>query len=255
MKRTILFGIMIVMGYCLITPLTYSQTEERRPPEAEVPLTVAADSDTYIVGPEDVLYIHVWKEDTLSKAVTVRMDGKITLPLLDDVQVAGYTPLRLKEILTEKFKEFIDSPTISVIVMEANSYKVYISGQVKSPGVIRLRSETSLAQVISMAGGFIDWTSEKKVTVVRKGNGQQKILTVVFKPSKPGVDSQLEELKKQLVEMQTKYTPKHPDIINTKRKIAELEQKTKASMKERENDKQDFGASLILKAGDTIIVP
>jgi polysaccharide export outer membrane protein len=216
---------------------------------------VATDSDTYIVGPEDVLYISVWKEEALSKTVTVRMDGKISLPLIDEIQAAGQTPLRLKEILTKRFQEFIDAPNVSVMVMEANSYKVYISGQVRTPGVIRLRSETSLAQVISMAGGFTDLANEKKIMVVRKENGQQKIMTVIYKPKRPGADPQLEQLRRLLVELEAKYTQKHPDIKTTKRMIANLEQKDKPGSGEENSEGQDLGASLILKAGDTIIVP
>jgi polysaccharide export outer membrane protein len=254
MRRMILFGTMAVICYSIMAPLTYSQTEERRLPKPEGQITVAADSDTYIVGPEDVLYISVWKEEALSKTVTVRIDGKISLPLIDEIQAAGQTPLRLKEILTERFQEFIDAPNVSVMVMEANSYKVYISGQVKTPGVIRLRSETSLAQVISMAGGVTDLANEKKIMVVRMENGQQKIMTVIYKPNRPGVDSQLEQLRKLLVELEAKYTQKHPDIKTTKRMIANLEQKSKLGSGEANSDRQDLGASLILKAGDTIIV-
>lgn len=255
MRRMILFGTMAVICYSIMAPLTYSQTEEPRLPESEAQITVSADSDTYIVGPEDVLYISVWKEEALSKTVTVRIDGKISLPLIDEIQAAGQTPLRLKEILTKRFQEFIDAPNVSVMVMEANSYKVYISGQVKTPGVIRLRSETSLAQVISMAGGFTDLANEKKIMVVRKENGQQKIMTVIYKPNRPGgADPQLEQLRKLLVELEAKYTQKHPDIKTTKRMIANLEQKNKLGSGEENSDRQDLGASLILKAGDTIIV-
>jgi polysaccharide biosynthesis/export protein len=254
MRRIILFGTMAVIWCCIMAPLTYSQTEERRLPDSEVRIPVVADSDTYIVGPEDVLYISVWKEEALCKTVTVRIDGKISLPLIDEIQAAGQTPLRLKEILTEKFREFVDDPNVSVMVMEANSYKVYVSGQVRTPGVIRLRSKTSLAQVISMAGGFVDLVSEKKIMVVRMENGEQKNMTVMYKPTRSASDSQLEQLRKHLVELEAKYTQKHPDIITAKRMIATLEQKNKPAPGEENSDRQDLGAGLMLKAGDTIIV-
>jgi protein involved in polysaccharide export with SLBB domain len=96
------------------------------------------------------------------------MDGKISVPLIDEVQAAGLTPLQLKEVLIEKFKKFIDNPNISVIVIEANSFKVYITGQVRTPGVYRIRSETSLPQGIAMAGGFTDWANQKKILIIRK---------------------------------------------------------------------------------------
>ena len=142
---------------------------------------VGADSDQYVIGPEDVLYIHVWREDALSRTVPVRVDGNISLPLVHEVKAQGLTPLKLKENLTERFKEFIENPNVSVTVMEANSFKVYVSGQVKSPGVYRLRSETTLLQIIPVAGGFTEWANQKKILIIRKENGKEKRITVNYK--------------------------------------------------------------------------
>ena len=142
---------------------------------------VNTDSDTYIIGPEDILYIYVWKEEPLSKTVPVRMDGKISLPLVDDIQAADLTPLQLKEVIINKLKGFIDNPTVSVTVMEANSFKVYVDGQVKTPGTIKLRSETSIIQLISMVGGFTDWADQKNILIIRKERGAEKRITVNYK--------------------------------------------------------------------------
>ena len=142
---------------------------------------VAADSNQYVIGPEDSLYIHVWKEETLSRTVPVRIDGKISLPLIDEIQAAGLTPLQLKENLIKRFKDFVDIPNVSVIVMEANSFKVFVSGYVKTPGVVRLRSETSLLQLIPMVGGFTEWANQRKVLVIRKEEGKEKRITVNYK--------------------------------------------------------------------------
>jgi polysaccharide export outer membrane protein len=130
----------------------------------------------------------VWKEENLSRTVPVRMDGKISLPLVDEIQAAGLTPLQLKELLIQKLKEFVDIPNISVMVMEANSFKVYVSGQVKSPGVYRLKSETSLLQIIIMAGGFTDWANQKKILIIRKENGKEKRIIVNYKKIVKGED-------------------------------------------------------------------
>ena len=138
-------------------------------------------SEGYVIGPEDVLYIHVWKEDALSRTVLVRMDGKISLPLIDDVQAAGLTARQLKEVLTKRLKEFVDNPNVSVIVTEPNSFKVYVSGQVRNPGVVRLRSETSILQLITMVGGFTDWANQKKILIIRKEDGKEKRFTVNYK--------------------------------------------------------------------------
>jgi polysaccharide export outer membrane protein len=142
---------------------------------------IATDSNDYIIGPEDVLYIHIWKEESMTKTVPVRMDGKISLPLVDDVQAADLTPLQLKVVLTNKLKNVIDNPTVSVTVMEANSFKVYVSGEVKTPGVLRLRSETSFLQLMTMVGGFTDWADKKKIVIVRKEKGAEKRIKVNYK--------------------------------------------------------------------------
>jgi len=141
-----------------------------------------------VIGPEDVLYIHVWREEHVSRTVPVRMDGNISLPLIDEVQAAGLTPLQLKELIIEKLKKFVDLPNVSVIVMEANSYKVYVSGQVRTPGVYRLRSEITILQIIPMAGGFTEWANQKKVLVIRKEGGKGKRITVNYKKIVEGTD-------------------------------------------------------------------
>jgi polysaccharide export outer membrane protein len=124
------------------------------------------------------------------------MDGMISMPLVDEIQAAGITPLQLKEKLTEKLKDFVEAPNVTVIVMEANSFKVYVSGQVKNPGVLKLRSETSLAQVISMVGGFSDWANQSKIIIIRKENGKEKRFTVNYKKIVKGKDLSLNILLK-----------------------------------------------------------
>ena len=180
-----------IVGFWLISffvPTVFSQEDEKVLSAKQAQAEVAADSDRYVIGSEDVLYIHVWKEETLSKTVSVRMDGKISMPLIDEIQAAGVTPLKLKEILTERLKEFVEIPTVTVIVMEANSFKVYISGQVKSAGVYRLRSETTLAQMISMAGGLGEWANKSKIIIIRKENGKEKRFTINYKKIVKGKD-------------------------------------------------------------------
>jgi polysaccharide export outer membrane protein len=110
------------------------------------------------------------------------------MPLIDEIQAAGLTPLKLKEILTERLKEFVGIPTVTVIVMEANSFKIYISGQVKTPGVYRLRSETTLAQILSVAGGLGEWANQSKIIVIRKENGKEKRFTINYKKIIKGED-------------------------------------------------------------------
>lgn len=188
MKKLLSIGSIGTLILLIMANMAYPQADKEILSKKEAQAEVAADSNSYIIGAEDVLYIHVWKEETLSKTVTVRMDGKISLPLVDDIQAAGITPLRLKEKLTESLKDFVEAPSVTVIVMEANSFKVYFSGQIKTPGVLRLRSETSLAQAISMVGGLTEWANQSKIVIIRKENGREKRFTVNYKKIVKGKD-------------------------------------------------------------------
>jgi polysaccharide export outer membrane protein len=116
------------------------------------------------------------------------MDGNISLPIVQEIKAEGLTPLQLKEALTMRLKEFIENPNVSVTVMEANSFKVFVSGQVRTPGVYRLRSETTILQIIIMAGGFTDWANQKKILIIRKENGKEKRITVNYKKIMKGGD-------------------------------------------------------------------
>lgn len=176
------------MALLLLPLAAHAQGEKEALSQKQSQGEVTADSSQYVIGPEDVLYVHVWKEQTLSRTVPVRIDGKISLPLIDEVQAAGLTPLQLKENLIRRFRDFVDIPNISVIVMEANSFKVFISGQVRTPGVVRLRSETSILQLIPMVGGFTEWANEKKVLVIRREGRQEKRITINYKRIVSGKD-------------------------------------------------------------------
>lgn len=135
---------------------------------------ITANSDQYIIGPEDVLNIFVWKEEQMTKTVPVRIDGMISLPLVDDIQAAGLTPLKLKEVIVNKLKGFVDNPTVTITVIEANSYKVFVSGEVKNPGIMRIRSETTLLQTIIAVGGFTEWANKRKILIISRENGKEK---------------------------------------------------------------------------------
>jgi polysaccharide export outer membrane protein len=141
---------------------------------------VVIDNDKYVIGPEDVLDIFVWKEESLTKTVPVRIDGNISLPLVDDVQASGLTPLQLKEELTEKLRGFVDNPTVTVTVKEANSYRVFISGEVKQPGIVHIRSEVTLVNLIIMVGGFTEWANKRKILIITKENGKEKRITANY---------------------------------------------------------------------------
>ncbi|HEX3175952.1 MAG TPA: polysaccharide biosynthesis/export family protein [Methylomirabilota bacterium] len=130
----------------------------------------------YVIGPEDVLQITVWKNESLSRQLAVRPDGKISMPLLHDVQAAGLTPMQLQEKLATALGEFMPNPEVSVTVSDVRSYRVSVLGEVQKPGVLQLKSDTSVLEAIALAGGFRDFASPSKIMILRKnGEGTQKI--------------------------------------------------------------------------------
>jgi polysaccharide export outer membrane protein len=188
MKRLVYAGIIALMVFFVSPTIAFPQADREIQLKKESQAQVVVDKERYVIGPEDVLYIHVWREDALSRTVPVRMDGNISLPLIHEIKAAGLTPIQLEEAIAEKLKGFYENPNVSVTVMETNSFKVYVSGEVRTPGVYRLRSETSILQIIPMAGGFTDWAKQKKILIIRKENGKEKRFTVDYKKAIKGDD-------------------------------------------------------------------
>jgi len=113
-----------------------------------------AVNDEYRVGPGDKLRIEVYKDPQLSQSVQVRPDGKITLPLIGDLEATGHTPIELRDTITKSFKEYVTNPTVTVIVVEALASKVYVMGEVTHPGTMELHGPTTILQALAMAGGY-----------------------------------------------------------------------------------------------------
>lgn len=134
----------------------------------------AANEDPrYIIGAEDVLNINVWKETEVSRTVPVRPDGKISLPLLNDVQAAGLTPQQLAASIRDGLKKFMSDPEVTVIVAAVNSRRVYIVGEVSKPGAIPLLSGMTVLQALASAGSFTQFANIKGIYVLRTENGKQ----------------------------------------------------------------------------------
>lgn len=130
----------------------------------------------YRIGPEDMLLISVWKNEAVTKTVPVRPDGKISLPLVNDVTAAGLTTLELREVLTKKLAEFIPEPEVSVIVTEVRSFKVSVIGEVLKPARYDLKSWTTVLDALALAGGFTPFAARSQVVVLRPdGNGMKRI--------------------------------------------------------------------------------
>ena len=138
---------------------------------------LSAPPAEFLIGPEDVLVVTVWRNQELSKEVIVRPDGKISLPLLGDIMAAGFTAEALSKHVADKLVEFMSTPTVSVQVKEINSYHIFAVGEVGRPGKIVLKSFTSVLQGISYAGGFTVFASRNNVHVLRNvknGQGETK---------------------------------------------------------------------------------
>lgn len=128
----------------------------------------------YIIGPQDVLEISVWRNPDLSRQVTVRPDGKISLPLIGDVKAVGGTTGQLKDAITEKLKEYKENPTVAIVVQQVNSYFIYVQGAVGQQGRFPLLTKTSLIQALTLAGGLAPDAVRSRVVVFRmNGEGSE----------------------------------------------------------------------------------
>jgi polysaccharide export outer membrane protein len=141
----------------------------------------------YVIGPDDVLHIAVWKEPDLSATLPVRPDGMISLPLLNDVQASGMTPMQLAGSLTEKLKKYIADPRVTVVVTQINSKRIYLVGEVGHTGAIPMLPNMTVLQALSSAG-LTQFANPKKIYVLRNENGKQEKLPVNYNRLLKGQD-------------------------------------------------------------------
>jgi polysaccharide export outer membrane protein len=204
---------LIVFLALAVLPANAQEASSSKPPaQSAIPAmasdapkkAVATTDPNYVIGAQDVLDISVWKEPDVSRVVPVRPDGKISLPLLNDVQAAGLTPSQLAAQITDSLKKYVTTPQVTVIVTTINSQRVYILGEVTRPGAYPILPGMSVLQALSSAGGFTQYARVKSIFVRRFENGKE-----------------------------VKYSFNYKDVINGKKPEQEI----------------------LLKAGDTIVVP
>lgn len=196
----------------VVSPAKAQETSSAKQPAQSAVPAIASDTTkksatadpNYVIGPQDILDISVWKEPDVSRVVPVRPDGKISLPLLNDVQAAGLTPGQLAAQVTVNLKKYVTNPQVTVIVTTINSQRVYILGEVTRPGAFPLLPGMSVLQALSSAGGFTQFAKVKSIFVRRLEEGKE-----------------------------IKYPFNYKDVISGKK------------------PEQD----ILLKAGDTIVVP
>jgi len=148
--------------------------------QATAPEGVAPSAD-YKIGADDVLSIVFWREKDLSGDVTVRPDGKITLPLLNELDAAGLTPEQLREKVRASAGKFVQDPEVTVLVKTMNSRRVFITGQVGKPGAYPLMGATTVLQLIAMAGGVSEYADAENISVMRTENGKATALRFNYK--------------------------------------------------------------------------
>jgi len=171
-----------------LTGISVVSAQEVDPKKHSVPSTKATPgaaeksllivTPEYIIGPEDVLEITVWKNADLSKQVQVRPDGRISLPLLGDISAVAKTPTQLTEEISAGLRAYMENPTISIMIKDVQSYNIYVLGEVNKPGKFPLKSKTTLLLGISVAGGFTPMAARNKIVVFRftkDGEGQTKL--------------------------------------------------------------------------------
>ena len=141
-----------------------------------VPAPVSAvipNDPNYVIGPSDMLNIDIWKQPDISRTVPVRPDGKISLPLVNDVQASGLTPLQLQASLTDKLKGFVNNPEVTVIVTQVNSQRIYVLGQIARPGAVDMLPNMTVLQAIASAGGPAQFAKDKSIYILRNEGGKQ----------------------------------------------------------------------------------
>jgi len=145
-------------------------------PAGTAPAGAIVPSSDYVIGPEDQLSIVFWRDRDMSADVTVRPDGKISLPLLNEVETAGLTPNQLRDRVTEHAKKYIEDPVVSVVVRQINSRKVFVTGEVVRPGPYALSGPTTVLQMLAIAGGLKEYADDKHILVMRTENGHHVTL-------------------------------------------------------------------------------
>jgi len=181
MKR----NLMVLTTLLLYGLLAGAQNSGDKDAPAKEPL--AQTDSTYIIGANDQLHVSVWKEPDLTNTMPVRADGMISLPLLNDVQAAGLTPMQLAASITDKLKKFITDPHVTVEVTQMNSQRIYVMGEVLHPGAMNRTPDMTVLQALASAG-FTQFANTKGIYVLRTEGGKQSKLPVNYKKLVKGDD-------------------------------------------------------------------
>jgi polysaccharide export outer membrane protein len=195
MKRTITIWISLAFVLASMSALAAQDSNQSKDPKPTTePVSASQAGPSYVIGPDDTLYISVWKEPDLTETLPVRADGMISMPLLNDVQAAGLTPMQLGSALTEKLKKYVSDPRVTIVVTQMNSQRVYVTGEVLHPGAMNLTPNMTVLQALSSAG-FTQFANTKGIYVLRNENGVDRKLAVNYKKLVKGEGGQNVALK------------------------------------------------------------
>ena len=179
MKRRFLLGVLLSIVLS-VAGLAQNNAVPQPPASSAAKEPTSVAGPDYVIGADDVLHVSVWKEPDLTNTLPVRPDGKISLPLLNDVQAAGLTPMQLAISLTEKLKKFLADPRVTVVVTQMNSQRIYVMGEVLHPGSMNLLPNMSMLQALASAG-FTQFANTKGIYLLRNENGKQQKMPFNYK--------------------------------------------------------------------------
>ena len=187
-KKFVFVAGMVLLSFAMLLPSATAQgdtpvadapkTDKNKP--AEPPAVSQALPSDYVIGADDQLKISVWNETNLSETVPVRPDGKISMPLLNDVDAAGLTPTQLKDSITEKLRKFISDPRVTIVVLAMNSRRVFVTGEVNHTGPMTLLPHMTVLQALAQAG-FTQFANVKNIYLLRTENGKQSRIAFNYK--------------------------------------------------------------------------
>lgn len=170
----------MALALWLVVSCGAAWSQNSAPAGTESPQPQSQAGPTYVIGADDVLHVSVWKEPELTNTLPVRADGMISMPLLNDVQAAGLTPMQLAASITEKLKKYVSDPRVTVIVTQINSQRIYVTGEVARSGAMNLTPNMTVLQALSSAG-FTQFANTKSIYVLRTEGRQQKRYPVNYK--------------------------------------------------------------------------
>ena len=178
MKKPLLLTIgFVVMALIWNTSSSFAETDDAKSKQLQEDNIVLSDQE-YIIGKGDVLEINVWREPDLTAETFVRLDGRISMRLIGDVQAAGRTPMELSAAVEDKLGEYLEMPVVTVVIKSQVSYQFYIIGEIQSAGAYPLQKRLTLIQAVAQVGGFTEWADKDEIILLRHMDGQDQRIEV-----------------------------------------------------------------------------